>query len=84
MATLTIRNLDERTRQGLRYRAAAHGVSMEQEVRTILDDAVRTREEPGKPEESLYDAVRRLVEPHGGFEIELPERAPIPEPPKFE
>lgn len=84
MATLTIRNLSERTKQGLRYRAVAHGVSMEQEVRTILDDAIHAQEEPGKPEESLYDAIRRLVEPHGGFEIELPERSPISEPPKFE
>jgi antitoxin FitA len=36
MATLTIRNLDDEVKRALRRRAADHGVSMEQEVRTIL------------------------------------------------
>jgi phosphopantothenoylcysteine decarboxylase/phosphopantothenate--cysteine ligase len=36
MATLTIRNLDEATKARLRLQAAAHGVSMEEEVRRIL------------------------------------------------
>ncbi|MEO8667871.1 MAG: bifunctional phosphopantothenoylcysteine decarboxylase/phosphopantothenate--cysteine ligase CoaBC, partial [Bauldia sp.] len=39
MATLTIRNLAEATRQRLRLQAAAHGHSMEEEVRRILGDA---------------------------------------------
>ena len=37
MATLTIRNLDDRVKQELRKRAAVRGVSMEQEARTILE-----------------------------------------------
>jgi len=36
MATLTIRNLDDEVKRALRRRAADHGVSMEQEARTIL------------------------------------------------
>jgi plasmid stability protein len=40
MGSLTIRNLDDRVKQKLRERAAAHGVSMEQEVRSVLADAV--------------------------------------------
>ncbi len=38
MATLTIRNLDEDVKRALRRRAADHGVSMEQEARTILGE----------------------------------------------
>lgn len=39
MATLTIRNLDDRVKQALREQAARHGVSMEEEVRRILTGA---------------------------------------------
>ena len=42
MATLTIRNLDERLKRNLRLRAAGHGRSMEQEARVILADALAT------------------------------------------
>lgn len=84
MATLTVRNLDDETKQGLQHRAVQHGVSMEQEVRTILNAAVRKGRATDTTEESLYEAIRKLVEPHGGFEIELPERGPMREPPTFE
>lgn len=40
MATLTIRNLDDKVKQALREQAAKHGVSMEEEVRTVLTKAV--------------------------------------------
>ncbi|TIX78670.1 MAG: plasmid stabilization protein, partial [Mesorhizobium sp.] len=36
MSTITIRKLDDRVKQVLRERAAARGVSMEQEVRDSL------------------------------------------------
>src|SRR5438093_9059391 len=36
MASITIRQLDESLKQQLRLRAASHGRSMEDEVRTIL------------------------------------------------
>ncbi|AZV20151.1 MAG: hypothetical protein EOQ39_15870 [Mesorhizobium sp.] len=36
MGTLTIRNLDDDLKQKLRERAARHGISMEQEARTLL------------------------------------------------
>jgi antitoxin FitA len=53
MGTLTIRNLDEDLKQRLRERAAKHGVSMEQEARSLLlkappserDDDVVTADE---------------------------------------
>ena len=36
MANLTVHNLDEELKQNLRQRAAEHGCSMEEEVRSIL------------------------------------------------
>ena len=44
MATLTIRNLDDRLKRNLRLRAARHGWSMEQEVRLILAKALSSSE----------------------------------------
>lgn len=89
MATLTIRNLDEETKQGLRYRAARHGVSMEQEARFILRNAVLSDAEGQEPKErsgeSWYQSIRKLVEPYGGFDIEIPPRSKaMREPPTFE
>ena len=43
MATLTIRNLPEPVRRGLKQRAAAHNRSMEAEVRAILEEATVQR-----------------------------------------
>lgn len=40
MATLTIRNMDETVKQALRLRAAAHGISMEEEARRILKEVI--------------------------------------------
>jgi phosphopantothenoylcysteine decarboxylase/phosphopantothenate--cysteine ligase len=43
MASITIRQLDEDLKQSLRLRAARHGRSMEDEVRTILREAATER-----------------------------------------
>lgn len=40
MSGITVRNLDESIKAGLRLRATRHGWSMEQEVRSILQKAV--------------------------------------------
>ncbi|MEO3386630.1 plasmid stabilization protein [Mesorhizobium sp. CAU 1741] len=89
MAALTIRNIDDETKQALRLRAARHGVSMEQEVRTILKNAVlsshpkeRSDERPGR---NFYESIRELVEPYGGFDLDIPERSKdMRDPPVFE
>jgi plasmid stability protein len=44
MGTLTIRNVDDDVNRILRRRVAEHGVSMEQEIRTILRAATRPDE----------------------------------------
>ena len=80
MASLSIRNLDETTKKRLRIRAAENGRSMEAEARTILK---RTVEMEPDPQENLYDAIRRIVEPIGGVELELPPREPMRDPPDF-
>jgi len=46
MTSLTIRNVDDATKQRLRIRAARHGVSMEEEVRRILKEALRRADAP--------------------------------------
>jgi len=40
MGSITIRNLDDKLKANLRLRAARHGLSMEQEVRNILQSAL--------------------------------------------
>jgi plasmid stability protein len=85
MASLTVRNLEEETKRVLRLRAARHGNSLEEEVRTILRRAAREDEKTQRPHKNLYDAIRELVEPHGGFELEIPERSlPQRDPPTFD
>jgi plasmid stability protein len=46
MAQLVVRNLDDAVKEKLRRRAAAHGRSMEEEVRAILRDAVKDEARP--------------------------------------
>lgn len=46
MAALTIRNVDDALKQLLRIRAAQHGVSMEEEARRILREALAQAPQP--------------------------------------
>jgi plasmid stability protein len=46
MAQLVVRNLEDEVKAKLRRRAAAHGWSMEEEVRAILRDAVKEEARP--------------------------------------
>jgi plasmid stability protein len=74
MATLTIRQLDEKTKTRLRVRAAHHGRSMEEEAREILRSAL-TAASPAKG--NLAETVRRRFAALGGHELELPRRDPM-------
>lgn len=80
MATITIRNLDEGFKRRLRLRAAQHNRSMEEEARDILRCALS---EERSVLDNLADAMRRLVEPYGGFEIPPFPRGPLRDPPDF-
>jgi antitoxin FitA len=75
MASLTVRNLEESTKRKLKVRAAQHGRSMEQEVREILNSAVREKpQEKAKTGANLAEKIRAIWEPLGGVDLELPPR----------
>ena len=68
MPNLSVRKIDDETVAQLRVRAARHGVSMEEEIRRILRQAVATPDRIG-------DLAVRLFSPAwGSEELELPER----------
>ncbi|MEQ8232516.1 MAG: hypothetical protein RLW61_03215 [Gammaproteobacteria bacterium] len=69
MASLSVRKLDDDTLSRLRIRAAKHGVSMEEEARRILKDAVSAPEKLG-------DLALRLFGSEHGVDLQLPERTP--------
>jgi antitoxin FitA len=74
MATLTIRQSDDKTKGKLRVRAAQHGRSMEEEAREILRSALRTSP---AARENLGKAIRERFAPLRGVELELPRQDPI-------
>lgn len=49
MAALTVRNMDEETRAGLKELGMQHGRSMESEARVILAEAVRRHRRADTP-----------------------------------
>ncbi len=76
MANLSIRKLDSMIVTHLRMRAANHGVSMEEEVRRILRQAVSAPDRVG-------DLAVRLFSPAWGeSSLELPVRE-VSEPIQF-
>jgi plasmid stability protein len=80
MASITIRDLDESTKERLRVRAAHHKRSMEEEARSILRAAVAEEEATGT---NLAEAIRSRFRALGGVTLTLPEREPMRVPPKL-
>ena len=80
MATLTIRQLDEKTKTRLRVRAAHHGRSMEEEAREILRSALSSIP-PARG--NLAEAIRRRFAAFGGLELKLPRRDAMRQAPGF-
>lgn len=74
VAAVSIRNLDDTVRERLRVRAAAHGRSMEAEMRAILVESVR---EP-TDDEGLLDALVARFGELGGVDLDLPPRSTAP------
>ena len=83
MATLTIRNLDERIKAQLRIQAARHGRSMEEEARTILRSDIEARQ-PIAGRKGLGSRIHEHFAQLGGVELELPDRASLPTPAQFD
>ncbi len=81
MASITIRRLEEETKERLRIRASHNGRSMEEEAREILKLAV-----VGKRgmEPNLAESIRRRFAAVGGVELEFEPREAMREPPGFD
>src|SRR6478672_8187833 len=65
MASITIRQLDETLKQQLRLRAASHGRSMEDEVRTILREAAGGEPQPPASHRQRPDGPPTAAMAHG-------------------
>ena len=79
MASITIRNLDDSTKQRLRVRAAEHGRSMEEEARDILRKVVEGHSVPT----NLAASIRGRLSPSVRIDLDLPPRDTIREPNAF-
>lgn len=69
MSSISVRRIDEETLRRLRERAARNGVSMEEEVRRILQSAVSGPERLGDLAWDTFGADR-------GVDLELPRHTP--------
>jgi antitoxin FitA len=81
MASITIRRLEDSTKQKLRVRASRNGRSMEEEARQILKLTLTGKSTPGL---NLAESIRRIVEPLGGIELPDIPRGPMRPPPTFD
>lgn len=80
MTTLTVRNIEPAIMDKLRRAAAAHGRSMEEEVRTILRNALA---QPA-PSSGLGSRVHAHFAALGGVELPMPERKGAPRAANFD
>lgn len=80
MASMTIRDIDEKLKSRLRVQAARRGHSMEEEARDILRSALSV--EPARTR-ALVAAIRAHIEPLGGVELDIAPREAMREPVDF-
>jgi plasmid stability protein len=81
MASMTIRDIDEKLKSRLRIQAARHGRSMEDEARDILRSALSRESTQSR---GLFEAIRARIESLGGVELEIAPREPMREPVNFD
>ncbi len=79
MAMLTIRNIEPDLKRQLRILAAQQGVSMEEQVRRILQQALFPKNE----RKGFGSRMHQYVIKHGGDELELPVRSLPRQAPDF-
>jgi len=75
LTTLTIPDVDDALKLLLKARAVLHGKSVEVEARDILREALGEAH-TAPLRSNLYAAIRSIVEPLGGIELEIPTRRP--------
>jgi plasmid stability protein len=81
MASITIRRLEDSTKQRLRVRASRNGRSMEEEARQILKVALNEKAETGL---NLVESIRKKFAPLGFVNLPEVPRGPMRPPPTFE
>lgn len=74
MSTLTIRNVEPAVKERLRRAAAAHGRSMEEEVRTILRSVLTH----APAQNGLGSRIHARFAAFGGVELDIPARSEAP------
>ena len=79
MPMLTIRNIDEALKTRLRVFAAKQGVSMEEQARIILRNALY----PQKRKKGLGSKIHQRFADIGGVDLELPKRSLPRQAPDF-
>ncbi len=77
VASMTIRNIDEKLKARLRVQAAKHGRSMEDEARDILRTALSSAAVRAA---TLVKSIRGRVQPLGGIELQIAPREPMRDP----
>ena len=75
MANLRIRNLDDKVVEKLRIRASQHGVSMEEEVRRIIEQAVSNPARLGDLGD-LGDIALQYFGKEQGQDLQIPDHKP--------
>ncbi len=81
LPTLVIRNIDDGLHAKLKAHAAAHGRSMEEQVRRILREHLELA--PVSEAANWVDAIRALVEPLGGIDLPDIDREKLRDPLDF-
>jgi plasmid stability protein len=81
LATLVIRNVEASLHARLKSVAAAHGLSMEEEARQVLRQALAPAGTGNTA--GFGDAMRGLFEPIGGIDLPDIGREPLGAPPDF-
>lgn len=81
MASITIRRLEDSTKQKLRVRASRNGRSMEEEARQILKIALSEKK---APKQNLVESIRSKFAHLGGVVIPEVPRGPMRPPPTFD
>lgn len=84
MSTLTIRKLEPQIKDKLRVAAAAHGRSMEEEVRSILRSALTQPAVGDGVTLGFGSRIHARFAALGAVELNLPERVDLPRVACFE
>ena len=81
MASITIRNIPDQTKENLRILAAMAGMSLESYTRKLLEEESKNY---SSEEQNIADIALELFGSKGGAALELPERENFREPPEFD